>query len=149
MRSGGEPLVLLHGSGLGASGWSNFNRNAEELSKKFRVLIPDLPGFGQSDPKPGREPIPGWWAEIIRAFLDELGIAKAHFVGNSMGGMITLKIALEAPERLGKMILMGPGGGIPIFTPFPTVGIKAITGFYDGEGPTRERLKGFHWPVCL
>lgn len=139
----GPVLILIHGSGPGASGWSNFNRNAAALSKNFRVLIPDLPGFGKSDMKPVGSPIPGWWAEIMRGFLDVLGIDKAHFVGNSMGGMTTLKLALEHPERIDKMLLMGPGGGTPIFTAWPSPGIMTLMGAYEGEGITAAKVKSF------
>jgi 4,5:9,10-diseco-3-hydroxy-5,9,17-trioxoandrosta-1(10),2-diene-4-oate hydrolase len=140
---GGEPLLLLHGSGPGASGRANFIRNIEALSKDFRVIVPDLPGFGKSDMKPQGTSIPGWWAEKIIEFLDLLSIQKAHFVGNSLGGAITLKIAMEHPERIGRMILMGPGGGPPITSVFPTSGIKTLVSFYDGEGPSMQRLKAF------
>jgi 4,5:9,10-diseco-3-hydroxy-5,9,17-trioxoandrosta-1(10),2-diene-4-oate hydrolase len=139
----GPALVLLHGSGPGASGWSNYSRNVEAFARHFRVIVPDYPGFGQSDMKPLDAPVPGWWAGIIEGLLDALGIAKAHFVGNSMGGMITLKLALERPERVDRMILMGPGGGQPLFSVWPSQGIKTLVGFYDGPGPSRERLKSF------
>lgn len=139
----GTPLLLLHGSGPGASGWSNFNRNIDHLAKSFRVICPDLPGFGESDMKPVDAPIPGWWAEVLVRFLDQLGLEKAHFLGNSMGGMVTLKVALEHPERIDRMILMAPGGGTPVTSVFPTEGIKVLVGFYDGPGPSIERLRGF------
>lgn len=56
----GPPLIMIHGSGPGASGRTNFIRNIEPLSKNFRVIVPDLPGFGKSDIKPAGTPIPGW-----------------------------------------------------------------------------------------
>ncbi|EEA01482.1 alpha/beta hydrolase fold [Burkholderia sp. H160] len=139
----GPALILIHGSGPGASGRANFIRNIEALSKDFRVIVPDLPGFGKSDMKPAGTPIPGWWADKIVELLDHLDIGKAHFVGNSLGGAITLKIAMESPSRVDRMILMGPGGGTPITSVFPTEGIKTLVGFYDGPGPSLERLKAF------
>ncbi|MEE5092095.1 alpha/beta fold hydrolase [Xanthomonas euvesicatoria] len=139
----GPALVLLHGSGPGASGYSNYVRNIEPLAEKFRVICPDLPGFGKSDMKPVSVPIPGWWTNIIVGLLEKLGIEKAHFIGNSMGGMITLKLALEQPQRVDRMILMGPGGGFPVSSVFRTEGIKTLAGFYDGPGPSLERLKSF------
>lgn len=139
----GPALVLIHGGGPGASGWSNYNRNVEALSKHFRVLIPDLPGFGKSDVKPRGSAIPGWYATKMGRLLDELGIDKAHFVGNSLGGMITLRLAMDRPEKIDRMILMGPGGSMPMFSTFPTEAIKTLLFFYDGEGPSLERLRGF------
>jgi pimeloyl-ACP methyl ester carboxylesterase len=139
----GTPLVLIHGSGPGAYGWANFSRNMEPLSKRFRAICIDLPGFGKSDMKPAGVPIPGWWAEFVGKFLDALGIEKAHFIGNSLGGMITLKLALTRPEKVGRMVLMGTGGSLPVFTPWPTEGIKSILGYYEGTGPSIERLRAF------
>ncbi len=139
----GPVLVLLHGSGPGAYGWSNYARNVEPLSKRFRVIVPDLPGWGQSDVKPVGSPVPEWWSTKVGRFLDELGIAKAHFVGNSLGGMITMRLAMDRPDKVDRMILMGPGGGIPMFSIFPTPAIKSIFGFYEGEGPSFAKLKAF------
>src|SRR5882757_1059726 len=94
----GEPVVLIHGGGPGASGWSNYNRNVDVLvAAGFRLIIPDLPGYGQSD----KPPIPGprytAYAGWMVGVLDRLGIGKAHFIGNSLGGGAALKVALDAP----------------------------------------------------
>ena len=139
----GTPLILIHGSGPGAYGWANFSRNMEPLSKHFRAICIDLPGFGKSDMKPAGVPMPGWWADFVGKFLDTLGIEKAHFIGNSLGGMITLKLALTRPEKVGRMVLMGTGGSLPVFTPWPTEGIKSILGYYEGTGPSIEKLRAF------
>lgn len=139
----GTPLVLIHGSGPGAYGWANFSRNVAPLAERFRVLCLDLPGFGRSDMKPAGVPIPGWWAEVVGGLLDALDIERAHFIGNSLGGMISLKLALTRPERVGRLVLMGTGGSLPVFTPWPTEGIKSIFGYYEGGGPSLERLRAF------
>lgn len=142
-QGSGPALVMLHGSGPGATGWSNYSRNIPELARHFRVICPDLPGFGASDVKPVDAPIPGYWAETIAALLDKLGIAKAHFIGNSMGGMVSLKIALERPELVDRLVLMGPGGGYAINSNFPTPGILNLLSFYEGDGPTPEKVRFF------
>jgi pimeloyl-ACP methyl ester carboxylesterase len=139
----GPALILLHGSGPGASGWSNYSKNAEALARHFRVVIPDCPGFGLSDMKPVDAKTPGWWAGVILGLMDVLAIDKAHFVGNSMGGMITLKIALEHPGRIDRMILMGPGGGHPVFSTWPTPGIVNLVTAYEGDGMTKDKVRGF------
>lgn len=139
----GPPLVLLHGSGPGATGLSNYSRNIPYLARHFRVICPDLPGFGASDMKPEDGAVPGFWAEVITGLLDALSIAKAHFVGNSMGGMVTLKIALETPDRVDRMVLMGPGGGTPVTSQWPTPGIVNLLTFYDGDGPTVDKVRFF------
>ena len=140
---GGPALIMIHGSGPGASGWSNYNRNVDALSKQFKLIIPDLPGFGQSDMKPVDAKVPGWWSDIMLGLMDGLGIGKAHFVGNSMGGMITLKLALEHPERVDRMLLMGTGGGHPVFSTWPSPGIINLVTAYEGDGITAEKVKGF------
>ena len=139
----GPPLVLIHGGGPGAGGWSNYNRNIEPLAKKYRVLTPDLPGFGKSDVKPKGSSMPEWYATKMGQFLDALDIKTAHFVGNSLGGMVTTRLAMDRPDKVGRMILMGPGGSIPMFSQYPTEAIKTLLFFYDGEGPSLERLRGF------
>ena len=101
-------VVLLHGSGPGATGWSNFKTNLEALGEHFHVIAPDMPGWGRSDPVTRDE------ADHARAaveLLDALGIEKAAFVGNSMGGITTLRLATEYPERVSHVITMGPGSG--------------------------------------
>jgi len=139
----GEPLVLLHGGGPGATGWSNYSRNIATLAERFRVIVPDLPGFGKSDMKPRDQNTWEWYGPLLGRFLDELGISSAHFVGNSLGGATTLVLALHRPEKIKRMVLMGSAGGLPMFAVAPTDAIKTLFFFYDGEGPSKARLKGF------
>lgn len=139
----GEPLMLLHGGGPGAGGLTNYSRNLEALGARYRVIVPDLPGYGGSS----KEPIPGprfaAYADAMLGLLDGLGIAKAHVVGNSLGGGTAIKMALEAPQRLGKLILMGPAGLVSAYSRIPTEGARLIFEYYGGEGPTREKLERF------
>lgn len=139
----GTPLIMLHGSGPGATGWANYHGNISALAEHFRVICPDLPGFGQSDMKPLGSPMPGWYSDVIRSFMDTLGIEKAHFVGNSFGGAITLKLGMDTPERIGRMVLMGPAGSVAPFSVVPTRAVEELLYFYDGEGPSIERMKRF------
>lgn len=139
----GEPLVLLHGGGPGASGWSNYNRNVESLSLRFRLIVPDLPGYGRSDKTPITGPRYAAYAEAIAGLLDTLGLAKAHVIGNSLGGGTALKLAIEKPERVQKLILMGPAGLVTAYTKMPTEGARMIFEYYMGEGPSRDKLKAF------
>ena len=81
----GPALLLIHGGGPGATGWSNWNRNIGALSQQFRVIVPDLPGFGRSSERPRGSPFPGWWAGPMLGLLDALDIRKANFIGNSLG----------------------------------------------------------------
>ena len=140
----GQCLILVHGSGPGATGWSNFRRNIEPLAQHFRVITLDLPGFGNSSkPNVPIDRVYSYYAEIILELMDVLKIEKASFVGNSLGGGISLRVALSQSERVDKLVLMGSGGGVQLFTPSPAEGIKHLLNYYDGEGPTREKLRKF------
>ncbi|MDX2277324.1 MAG: alpha/beta fold hydrolase [Hyphomonadaceae bacterium] len=141
-RGAGDPIIMIHGGGPGASGWSNFNRNVEAFAQKHRVLIVDLPGYGASS-KPALPPtLLGFYAGSIRAMMDTLKIERAHLVGNSLGGMTSLKFALEYPDRLDHLVLMGAGAFAP-FSPMPTEGLKHLLAYYAGEGPTSQKLEAF------
>ena len=139
----GEPLMLLHGGGPGASGWSNYNRNVEALSAKYHVIIPDLPGYGQSHKEVITGPRFAVYAEAMIGVLDHLGLKKAHVVGNSLGGGTALKMALEYQDRIDKLILMGPAGLVTAYSPIPSEGARMIFEYYIGEGPTREKVEKF------
>lgn len=138
----GEVLILLHGGGAGASGYSNFSRNIGPLSQHFRVIVPDQPGYGRSDHLANYDDgVFGARAMAILRFMDALELDKASFVGNSLGGGTTFRLALKAPERANKLILMGPGGSPPLFSPWPSEGLRRILNFYGGEGPTLEKMR--------
>jgi pimeloyl-ACP methyl ester carboxylesterase len=138
----GEVVIMLHGSGAGATGWANFHRNVDAfVDAGYRVILLDCPGFGESDPLVTAEPRFVVNARATRQLMDALGIDKAHLVGNSMGGGSSLAFARDYPERLDKMILMGAGGvgKTSIFTPLPMEGIKLLFQVY--REPTFENLK--------
>ena len=121
----GHPLILIHGSGPGATGWSNFSRNIEALAANFHVYALDMPGWGESDPCT-KETLDHVGATV--QFMDALGLDKAALVGNSMGGSVALAVAVDHPERVSHVITMGPGS-----SPTPRL-------FSAGDGPT-EGLK--------
>lgn len=139
----GPPLMLLHGGGPGASGLSNYSRNIAALAADFRLIVPDLVGYGQSDKPELSGPRFAIYAKGMLGLLDALGIEKAHVVGNSLGGGAAIKMVLDAPERIGKLVLMGPAGLLAPSTPVPTIGIRQIMGFYAGDGPSREKMQAF------
>ncbi len=116
----GEVLLLIHGLGSNAKGWS---RNIDALSKDHRVLAVDLPGYGYSD-KGYYEYSLEFYAQVLQEFLAGLGVEKATYVGHSMGGQIALISALEYPETVKELILISPAG-------FET--------FTDGEGDWMSR----------
>src|SRR6476620_9915260 len=107
---GGLPLVMLHGGGPGASAWSNFGACLEAFAADFRVLLVDQPGFGASDKPAVEGHYFGFAADKLAALLDELGLERVHLLGNSLGGGTATRFALRYPKRVGRLVLMGPGG---------------------------------------
>jgi 4,5:9,10-diseco-3-hydroxy-5,9,17-trioxoandrosta-1(10),2-diene-4-oate hydrolase len=138
----GAPVVMLHGGGPGASGVSNYSRNIDALAEHFRVIVPDLPGYGRSAKGVDQSDPFGYLADSIRGLFDELGLATAHLIGNSYGGAAALRMALDAPRRVGKLVLMGPGG-IGTTRGAPTAGLKSLLSYYSGSGPSRDKLQTF------
>jgi len=131
----GPPLVLLHGSGPGVSGWANFGDNLPAFAASYRSLVLDLPGFGRSY---ATEQSPAVHApDAVIAFLDGLGIDRAAMLGNSLGGKIAALVAAKHPERVTRLVTVG-GVGIPFYSPLPSEGIIRLVEFV--EEPTRERL---------
>jgi 4,5:9,10-diseco-3-hydroxy-5,9,17-trioxoandrosta-1(10),2-diene-4-oate hydrolase len=139
---GALPLVMLHGGGPGASAWSNFGRALPHFAASYRTLLVDQPGFGDSD----KPPVVGNYfrhsAHYLREFLDEQGIDRVHLLGNSLGGGTATRFALTYPKRVGRLILMGPGGlQQNIFSADPTEGVQRLMDF--GHEPTHLALRAF------
>ncbi len=128
----GEAVVMLHGGGPGASGWSNFYKNIGHLADAgFRVILLDCPGFNKSGEIVSDVVRPLLNARAVKGVLDTLKIDKAHLVGNSLGGATALHYALEFPERLDRLVLMGPAGmGHSFMQPNPQEGIKHMIKLY-------------------
>jgi pimeloyl-ACP methyl ester carboxylesterase len=131
----GPPLLLLHGSGPGVTGWRNFRGNLAVLAERFRCLILEFPGFGVSD-STGEHPMVGAQAAVLR-FLDGLGLQQVDVIGNSMGGIVGAQVAMAHPGRVRRLVTIG-GVGRNLFSPGPGEGIKLLVEFT--EEPTRERL---------
>lgn len=138
----GPPVLLLHGGGPGAGGWSNFSGNVAALARCFRTIVPDAPGFGQSESRDLSAGLFTTMADSLRGLLDELRIDKASLVGNSMGGGAAIKFAMEHPDRVDKLVLMAPGGLLASLSVMPSEGLKILFGFYT-QKPTAERLHSF------
>lgn len=139
----GEPLICLHGGGPGANSWSNFASNTAFFAMHYRVLLVDLPKFGKSQNAVPPGPQLTVLAGIVRDFLDALKIDRAPIIGNSFGGQVAVKLAIDFPERVGGMVLIGSAPVIhSIFAPMPVEGVKLIGGYYRGEGgPTLEKMR--------
>lgn len=142
LNQSGDPeapaVLFLHGSGPGATGESNWKAVLEDMGDEYRCLAPDVIGYGDSthpDPPPqGIIPFTQVRVDSLLGLLDVLGIERASLVGNSMGGLISLSIVRQAPERINKIVLMGSGGApLP-----PGPGLAALIGFYGN--PTTDAM---------
>lgn len=102
----GSPVVLIHGLGGTVETWLP---NVDALARRHRVLALDLPGFGRS----GRQRLiysPGSATGFVAGFLDHLGAGRASIVGNSMGGLVALQLAVDQPWRVERLVLVGSAG---------------------------------------
>jgi 4,5:9,10-diseco-3-hydroxy-5,9,17-trioxoandrosta-1(10),2-diene-4-oate hydrolase len=138
----GPALIMLHGGGPGAGGWSNYRRNVDYFADRFHVILPDLPGFAKSDKPAVEGGVLTFMAKAIKDLMDALDIPRAHFVGNSLGGATTMKFALDYPDRIQRIVLMG-APALALFTPQPAEGIKHLIGYYAPPGPSMEKLRAF------
>lgn len=102
----GPPVVFVHGL---SGSWQNWLENLPELARDHRVVALDLPGFGESALPAERISMDGYAATVL-AVLDALGIDAADLVGNSMGGLVSLEVALQAPGRVRRLVLVSPAG---------------------------------------
>lgn len=142
-QGAGPPLLLLHGAGPAAGAANHYARNIETLSREFRVVAPDQPGFGNSQAGPGNEPLSVVNARAAARLLEHLGIQSAFVVGYSMGGSAAMRLCADHGERVKKAIFLGGGNSFPSFAgPVPPEGIKVMTQFR--QQPTRETFDRLH-----
>ena len=107
----GIPVVLLHGGGPGVSGWENWGGVVPELARHYRIIVPDMPGFGRTELKPGVTLSMKLWVAELAAFLDGLDIGTAVLVGNSFGGGLSQAFTLRQGHRVRGLALMGTPAG--------------------------------------
>ena len=135
----GDPVVLIHGSGPGVTSYANWRLVLPALAENFRVLAPDMVGFGFSQRPTNIEYGVQTWADQVVGLMDTLGLPTAHLVGNSFGGAIALRIATQHPDRVGKLVLMGSMG-----VPFPiTEGLERVWGYQPSFENMRKVLDVF------
>jgi 4,5:9,10-diseco-3-hydroxy-5,9,17-trioxoandrosta-1(10),2-diene-4-oate hydrolase len=138
------PVVLLHGGGPGATAWSNFGPNLPVFAAERRTLAVDQPGFGRSDKPTEHEQYFRFSATALTGLLDQLGIQRVHLVGNSLGGGTAVRFALMHPGRVGRLVLMAPGGlSLNVTSADPTEGVIRLGRFGAPPGPSREKLADF------
>ncbi len=130
---GGFPVMMIHGSGPGVTAWANWRLVIPELAKNRRVVAPDMLGFGYTErPEDNTYNRERWVAHAI-GVMDALDLQHVDLVGNSFGGGLALALAIEYPERVRRLVLMGSVG-----VSFP------ITGALDevwGYEPSLENMR--------
>jgi 2-hydroxymuconate-semialdehyde hydrolase len=135
----GAPVLMIHGSGPGVSAWANWRLTMPELGKRFRVIAPDMVGFGYSQRPEGIRYNLDTWVDQAIGLLDALDIEQASVVGNSFGGAIALALAIRHPDRVKRLVLMGSVG-----VPFPiTEGLDAVWGYQPSVENMRALLDIF------
>lgn len=135
----GEPVLLIHGSGPGVSAFANWRLTMPVLSRHYRVIAPDMVGFGFTERPTGhRYEMDNWIAHLV-GVLDALKVDSARVVGNSFGGALALALAIRHPRRVQRLVLMGSVG-----VPFPiTPGLDAVWGYTPSFEKMRALMKLF------
>jgi 4,5:9,10-diseco-3-hydroxy-5,9,17-trioxoandrosta-1(10),2-diene-4-oate hydrolase len=143
-EAGQGPVVLfLHGSGPGASGWSNFRRNVPTFAEKgFRAILPDTLGYGYSSKPEGVDYTLDFLVDALERFLAVAGIERCAVIGNSHGGAMAIRLALRRPEMIERLVLMAPGGLEEREVYMKMEGIRAMMkAFTDPAGITRASMR--------
>lgn len=135
----GKPVVLVHGSGPGVTAYANWRLTMPHLAKRYRVIAPDMAGFGFTERPAGINYGIQTWADQLVGLLDALSIERASVVGNSFGGAIALRAATQHPDRVDRLVLMGSVG-----VPFTiTEGLDAAWGYTPSVQNMRRLLDVF------
>tara|TARA_R100001143_G_scaffold35795_2_gene33387 strand:+ start:88 stop:918 length:831 start_codon:yes stop_codon:yes gene_type:complete len=141
----GPPVLLIHGSGPGVTAWANWRLTIPALASRFRVIAPDMVGFGYTERPPGVQYTMENWVNHAVGFMDAMKIEKAHVVGNSFGGALALALAIRAPTRVGRLVLMGSAGvSFPI-----TEGLDRVWGYTPSLETMRSMLDIFAYDRTL
>lgn len=137
----GPAVIMLHGGGPGASGWTNYAPNFAGFAARHRTLLVDMLGFGESESVTFIDESPTTVrTRALRDLMDALGIERASFVGNSMGGATAMAFAVDFPERTDRLVLMGAAGRYAtVIAPQPTEGHKRLNEAF--ANPTNETLQ--------
>jgi 2-hydroxymuconate-semialdehyde hydrolase len=139
-RGTGAPVLLLHGSGPGVSAEANWRLTMPALIEAgHRVVAPDLIGFGRTVPPPDHVYDLRSWTDHVVAVMDATGLERTAVVGNSFGGALALRLAIEHPDRIDRLVLMGSVG-----VRFPlTPGLDTVWGYRAGAVGMRRVLETF------
>jgi 4,5:9,10-diseco-3-hydroxy-5,9,17-trioxoandrosta-1(10),2-diene-4-oate hydrolase len=139
----GPPVIFIHGSAPGASAWSNFKGSfAEFAGAGFRAIGLDLIGYGDSDKPANARYTLDFHVKALKALVDTLGQSPVSIVGNSLGGAIAMRFALDRPDQVKKLVLVAPGGLASKLRYIRMSGIRAMMWSLLGPGgPTAGKLR--------
>ncbi|MCY1518016.1 2-hydroxymuconate semialdehyde hydrolase [compost metagenome] len=141
----GAPVLFIHGSGPGVSAWANWRLVLPVLAQTRRVIAPDMAGFGFTERVPGAAYTMDAWVRQALDLLDALDIERADVVGNSFGGALALALAIRAPHRVRRLVLMGSVG-----VPFAiTPGLDAVWGYTPSFANMRRIMDVFAFDRAL
>ncbi|AOI59200.1 alpha/beta fold hydrolase [Burkholderia diffusa] len=141
----GPPVLLIHGSGPGVTAYANWRLTMPALAGQFRVIAPDMAGFGETERPRDYVYSMDHWVDHALGLLDALGVERAHVIGNSFGGALALALAIRAPDRVGRLVLMGAAG-----TRFAlTEGLDAVWGYTPSIANMRALLDIFAFDRTL
>ena len=129
----GRPVLMIHGSGPGVSSWANWRFTIPALAENFRVIAPDVVGFGFTQRPDGFQYNRQNWTQHLLDVIDALGLESLDVVGNSFGGAMALSLAAARPQQINRVVLMGAVGVHQDISP----GLDAVWGCE----PTFENLK--------
>lgn len=140
----GPPLIMLHGSGAGVSAWENWHLVMPTFAQRFRVIAPDIVGFGLTErPQDVKFSIKIWVQHLV-GLMDALDIPQAAVVGNSFGGALVLATALSNPQRLSRLVLMGTPAG-----EFERVNRSSSWNYEPSIDSMKELLRGFPYDPSI
>lgn len=136
-------VIFIHGSGPGASGWSNFKKNVNALSETgYRVIVIDIPGYGQTSKPTDAIYNLDFFTHYLDEFLVQKNITQAILIGNSLGGAIAIGYALDHPDKVSHLILMATGGIEEREIYFATEGIQAMVKYPMGSPEFTKEVLG-------
>lgn len=135
----GANVLLLHGSGPGVTAYANWRLVIPKLASRFRVIAPDIVGFGYTDRPADVTYGLDYWVEHIAGFIQALDLRRVHLVGNSFGGALSLALATRYPQLVERLVLMGSVGVGFELTP----GLDAVWGYRPSLDNMRQLMQLF------
>lgn len=141
----GSPVIFLHGAGPGANSWTNFSANIDAFSRHHRIFLVDLPQFGKSEKIQIDGPRLSFGAQVIHEFIETLKLGKTAIVGNSFGGQVAIKTAIDYPDLVSALAIIGSAPVVDsIFCPMPLEGVKMMSSYFrEDGGPSLEKMRRY------